>query len=468
MPFRDLKDPDEKRKEILWIAISFIVILGAWLAVVLFFGYQPLAAGMTYDETVLVVGLGLLVVCSVLYLGAKEREQRFLNPRLLGELEEAVARLDERITQLRGLYSTSAELAGSLDIDHISRLVTDSLVHSVGADSSSLVLVDAKTGAAVYERRSHRGAEDGDDESDWMDVLTDDDTSPAGIERKIEALNTLRNLICAPLRLKNGLTGVLGARRADGRPHFTGDDLRLLTTLANMAAKAIESSQLHAELREAYFATVRSLVNSLDARDNYTAAHAERVAELAARIAHEMGVPEKLVRDIEVFGPLHDVGKIGVRDAILLKAGRLTEDERAICQEHCLIGERIISPLKPSPEALSLVRNHHEAWDGSGYPDGLSGEDIPLVARIFQVADCYDALTSDRPYQPAIGQEEALVHFQIQAGKRYDPAVVSALCAVLSRPEPPRPREKEGQPEAEGPARERGRPAYARSHETAR
>ncbi len=446
LPFGAPVDPDDKRKEILWIAISFIVILGCWLAVVLIFGYQPLLSGLTYDELVMVVGLGVLVLCAILYLGAKEREQRHLNRRVVGDLKEAVTRLDERLNQLRRLYSASAELAGALDLDQISQLVTDCLLESIGADSSSLVLVDTRTGEAVYERHAGNGRDDG---PAWYEELTDAKTRAGDLAARIEAWNSRRGLICAPLALQNGLAGVLGAWRGDGRAPFGSDDLRLLTTLANMAAKAIESGQLHAELRESYFATVRSLVHSLDARDNYTATHGRRVAELAARIAERLGVPESLVRDIEVFGPLHDVGKIGVRDAILLKAGRLSDRERAMCQEHCLIGERIIGPLRPSREALALVRNHHEAWDGSGYPDRLAGEEIPLLARILQVADCYDALISDRPYQPAIGREEALVHFQVNAGKRYDPDVVQALCDVLGeRPES----------EAEEPATER-RPA---------
>jgi len=206
--------------------------------------------------------------------------------------------------------------------------------------------------------------------------------------------------------------------------------------VANMASKAIESAQLHVGLRDSYLATVRTLVNSLHARDNYTAAHGQRVARLAIRIAEQMGVPDSIIRDIEVFGPLHDVGKIGIPDAVLLKMGPLGSEERARCQEHCLIGEQIIRPLKPSKAALALVRSHHERWDGRGYPDGLVGEDNPLLARILQVADCYDALISDRPYQGPMSEEETLSHFRMHSGSHYDPAVVDALYAVLTEVQP--------------------------------
>jgi len=434
-PFRDLTDPDEKRKEIVWIAISFIVILATWLAVVLIFGYQPLILGVSYDEAVLLAGLGLLVFCMVLYLGAREREQRYVNRRLLAQLREAVRRLDERLEQLKGLCSTSTELAGSLDIDQISRSVVDSLTNTVRASASSLLLIDGKTGCPVYAQ--HSGSAAGDGEA----VAFDRESPPwsgreafAGdLAAQIEAWNELRSLICAPLRLRNGWMGVLGARRRETEAHFTPDDLRLLTTLANMAAKAIESAHLHAELRESYFATVGTLVNSLDARDNYTAAHSQRVARLAVQIAERMELPEELIRDLEVFGPLHDVGKIGIRDLILLKASALSEEEREACQEHCIIGERIIRPLKPSQQALAMVRSHHESWDGKGYPDGLSGEQIPILARVLQVADCYDAMSTDRPYQPAMSEQEVLAHFHQYSGRRYDPGVVEALSGVVGQ-----------------------------------
>jgi len=402
---------------------------------VLVFGYQPLVLGMNYDEIVLLSGLGLLIFCMVLYLGAREREQRQVNRRLLGQLREAVARLDERLEQLKGLCATSAELAGSLDVDHISRSVVDSLTDTVRASASSLLLLDAKTGQPIYAR--HSRAEGTDSEAPAFGLAAPGGLASEGflqdLEAQIHAWNELRNLICAPLRLSNGLTGVLGACRSEGEAHFTPDDLRLLTTLANMAAKAIESAHLHAELRESYFATVRTLVNSLHARDNYTAAHSQRVATLSGQIAEQMRLPEVLIRDIEVFGPLHDVGKIGIGDAILLKSSPLSEEERGICQEHCIIGERIIRPLKPSQQALAMVRNHHETWDGQGYPDGLSGEQIPVLARVLQVADCYDAMSSDRPYQPAMSEQEVLAHFRQYSGKRYDPAAVDALLAVVGR-----------------------------------
>lgn len=432
--FQDVTDPDEKRKEILWIAIFFIIILAVWLGVVLIWGYQPLVFGMSYDEAVMGIGLGVLIFCAVLYLAGREREQRLLNRRLFRELEETITLLDTRVSQLNGLCSTSAELSGSLDIDRIAVFAVDSLVGNMGADSASLVLLDEETGGPVYARDSHHRFTSTvvgvlDPQEVWPGPIAGNLDHIVNLEEQIRAWNESGSLLCAPLRLKNGLAGVLAAKCEGG---FESEDQNAVTTLANMAAKAMESAQHHAELRESYLSTVRSLIYSLDARDNYTATHGQRVASLALRIGERLGLTEQSLRDIESFGPLHDVGKIGIRDAILLKPSPLTEEERAVCQEHCVIGERIIRPLKPSREALALVRNHHESWDGGGYPDGLTGQETPLLARIVQVADCFDAMVSDRPYRPTISEEEVRAHFIMERGKRYDPMIVDALLAALT------------------------------------
>jgi len=416
------------------MAISFIVILATWLAVVLIFGYPPLIMDMTYDEVVLLTGLGLLVFCTVLYLGAREREQRAANKALVTQLRGAVTSLDQRLEQLNGLCFASAELAGSLDLDHIARAVLESVVTAAEADSSYLFLLEVETGRPVYARSSpsQEGDASLDPEMGWSELLSGEAGDADELLAKVEPWNRQRTVIRAPMRLSSSLVGVLGARRSEGGPKFVGDDLRLLTILANMAGKAIESAQLHAELRESYLATVRSLVNSLHARDDYTASHGERVAALAVRMAEYLGLEESMIRDIEIFGPVHDVGKIGIRDSVLMKPSPLSEAEREVCREHCLIGERILQPLRPSAHALGMVRNHHESWDGRGYPDGISGERIPKLARLLGVADTYDAMISDRPYQAAMSEQEVLAHFRQYAGQKYDPVAVDALCAVAS------------------------------------
>ncbi len=431
--FRDLGDPDEKRREILWMAVGFIIILTVWLGVVLFFGFRPLSMGMTYDELVMSVGLGLLMVCSILYLVGREREQRETNRRLMRELHATVTMLDQRVQQLSGLCTTSTELSGCLDLDYIATSAVDSLVATMGGEAAALVLFDEESGHPVYRRDSstlsgRREIQAPEPASAWPGPLLDGGVRLRDLARQVRVWNESGTLLCGALHLKSGLAGVLSVSR--GRD-FDPDDHHAVTTLANMAAQAIEGAQHHAELRESYLATVRSLVYSLDARDNYTATHGQRVASMAVRMAEHLGLSESQVHDLEVFAPLHDVGKIGIRDAILLKSSPLTEDEWAICREHAVIGERILRPLKPSAETLAMVRHHHESWSGSGYPDGLAGKAIPQLARLVQVADCYDAMVSERPYRPVVSDDEVRAHFVMESGRRYDPEMVEALLAVL-------------------------------------
>jgi len=440
-PFRETLDPDDKRKEILWIALGFVVILSAWLAVVLLFGYRPLISDMNYDEAVLTIGGAVLLVCGLLYLAVREREQRSTNRSLLDQLGTTIADLDERVRQLHGLCSTSAQLIGSFDTTHVSRLIVASL-SQIMEGSASLSLIDARSGLPRWTI-AHPPLQ-GESEDDcsapeaWPVPTLSDDGRIVDLDAQIKAWNQLDHVVAAPIFVRRTLQGVLIVqRRPEDRP-FGPDHLDALETFANMAAKALESSDLYRELRENYLATVRALVYSLDARDNYAAAHGHRVAELAVRMAEHLGLPEQAIHDLEVFAPLHDVGKIGVPDAILLKVAPLTTEEMEACKSHVLIGERIIRPLKPGPDAVAIVRSHHEAWDGSGYPDGLKGEEIPILARLVQVADCYDALISDRPYRSFLSEDEAVAHFRAEAGKTFDPAVVEALSAVLRQGATPR------------------------------
>jgi len=436
-PARDGPDPDERRKEILWTAISFVVILATWLAIVLVFGYRPLALGMSYDEVVLVTGLGLLLFCSVLYLLGKEREHRYTNRRLLDELHSTILQLNQQVRQLDSLCAASAEVPGSLDLHEVCQRLVEALGATLSADRVGVLLIDREAGRAVYVRHQRRGelwheSPPAETENPWPLTSRADEEKPADVAAEISRLNQQSRLACACFPCKNGLVGVAAAERGEGDEAFSSHDRNVLIAVANMGARAVENAQLHADLRENYLATVRSLVLSLDAHDNYAANHSQRVASVSLRIAEQMGLSESARRELEVFVPLHDVGKIGIPDDVLLKQTSLTDKEKELCLQHCLIGDRIVRPLKPDREAIAIIRNHHESWDGSGYPDGLAGEDIPLLARIVKVADCFDALVSDRPYRPPLSEQEALAHLRLHAGIHYDPVVVQALSAALN------------------------------------
>ena len=184
------------------------------------------------------------------------------------------------------------------------------------------------------------------------------------------------------------------------------------------------------ELKESYRATVRALSNAVEARDAYTGKHAERVTAYGIEIARAMQVPIADGGGVEFGFLLHDVGKVAIPDAILYKPDKLTEEERALMAQHPVIGAEIVREIAFLTDAVAIVRSHHERWDGTGYPDRLRGEEIPLAARVFTVADVLDALTTDRPYRPASPMAEAREMIRAERGRQFDPRVVDAFMSI--------------------------------------
>jgi HD-GYP domain-containing protein (c-di-GMP phosphodiesterase class II) len=194
-----------------------------------------------------------------------------------------------------------------------------------------------------------------------------------------------------------------------------------------------ENRRLIAALARGYLDTIRSLAGAIDAKDPYTRGHAERVAALAVDIGTELGLDADALRALEYAGILHDIGKIGIPDAILAKQSPLSEEEMALVRAHPVIGAEIVAGVEFLAAALPAVRSHHERWDGRGYPDRLAGDRIPLLARIVNAADTWDACTSNRPYQAAIAPGDVVSILAGLRGTQLDPRVHDALVAVLRR-----------------------------------
>lgn len=192
-----------------------------------------------------------------------------------------------------------------------------------------------------------------------------------------------------------------------------------------------ETRRLYDSLEHGYLETIVALANSIDSKDSYTRGHSQRVSDLSVEIGREMGLSELELKQLRYGGILHDIGKIGIIDSILCKQSRLTDEEMAVMREHPAIGDQIIKPVSFLEPVRTCVRHHHERWDGTGYPDKLKGEDIPLVARIVACADTFDACTSTRPYQKAMPLEKAVEILENLSGKQLDPAVVTAMRRVL-------------------------------------
>ncbi len=243
--------------------------------------------------------------------------------------------------------------------------------------------------------------------------------------------------LVVPLAVGEKTLGVLGVinKTADGgRPKavaFTPADESLLTTLAGQVAIAIENARLYEDVRDLSIATIRSLATAIDARDPYTKGHSDQVAGLSVLLAREMGWNSADLEMLEFAALLHDVGKIGVPDAILRKTEPLTPDEWNHIRLHPYHSAQMVKPVEPLQRIIPWVYHHQEKWDGTGYPDGLKGENIPLAARIIAVADAFNAMTTDRPYRKARSREEAVEEVRRCAGTQFDPQVVEVFVPLL-------------------------------------
>jgi HD-GYP domain-containing protein (c-di-GMP phosphodiesterase class II)/CHASE2 domain-containing sensor protein len=241
--------------------------------------------------------------------------------------------------------------------------------------------------------------------------------------------------VYVPLHAEQVAVGVLVVERDDPRD-LDEVELRTIATVGAQLALAVENLRLLEGLRATFDASVAAIASAIEARDGYTEAHCRRLAAFSARMAERLGLPEQEVEAVRLGALLHDVGKIGIRDHVLLKPGRFTDDERREMQRHPDIGHRIIERIDGfHPTTLACVRHHHEWWNGTGYPDRLAGEAIPLGARIVAVVDVWDALSTVRPYKGALPQGDVLRHLEKGKGLQFDPGLVDLFLVVLREAE---------------------------------
>jgi HD-GYP domain-containing protein (c-di-GMP phosphodiesterase class II) len=237
----------------------------------------------------------------------------------------------------------------------------------------------------------------------------------------------IRSVMCAPMRTTDTILGVLYVDSQMAR-EFNEAELELLAAVGNQAGIALHRARLMEEVEKLFFDVMKAIASLIDAKDGYTHKHSERVAQFGVRLARHLGFDADSRAVVELSGLLHDVGKIGVPDAILNKPGKLTDEEFKQMRLHPVHGARILSQIQSEKvvNILPGVKYHHERWDGKGYPDGLKGEEIPLLGRVLGVADFLDALTSDRSYRKGLTLEQALNMVKDLEGQAFDPAVVKA------------------------------------------
>ncbi len=238
------------------------------------------------------------------------------------------------------------------------------------------------------------------------------------------------SLISSPLKSSGKILGVVSVYFPSPRT-FSQEEIEFFGIVTCFVSIIISNYRLQEELYRYHKETMASLILELESKDPYLKGHSERVAELSEKIAREMGRTPQEIKIIKEMAVLHDLGKIILDSSIMHKPGPLNPEEWAIMKQHPLLGERIISPIKAMESGRVLIRYHHERIDGAGYPDGLKGENIPLLAKIVAVADAYDAMTSPRPYRGAYSSEKAIEELKRNAGKQFDEEVVKAAIRVI-------------------------------------
>lgn len=342
------------------------------------------------------------------------------------------------------LLKLSFLINSTLDTGEVRDRATEAAKHLLNVEAASLLLVERNTGELFFEvalgekgnKLKEVRLKSGQGIAGWVAekgeslIIPDVYKDPRffkGVDNKTDFIT--RNMICVPVKSKNEILGVLQAiNKIDGE--FSEDDLEWALILSNQIAGAIENANLYEELKDTFIGTVMSLAESLDKRDAYTGGHTRRVRDYCLAIGTRLGLSQKELETLKLSAILHDIGKIGVRDNVLLKNGKLDAEEYASMKQHPRYGAEILSHIKSLSGAIEGVKSHHENYDGSGYPEKLQGEDIPLLGRIILVADSFDAMTSDRSYRKALSFETAFAELEKFSGIQFDPAVVETFMAA--------------------------------------
>lgn len=363
---------------------------------------------------------------------------------LAGQLEERNAKLQGAIKSISALNRVGVALSSELDIDKLVTLLINISVKGLRAEVGHIMLVDNKSGRLVMKAWTGMGE---DFDPTWTVAPGESvsglvaKTGKAMLVTKVDghgAIKTVsrygftrRTVISAPIRIKNRTLGVIELTNKRGEEAFTDEDLDMMQSIANQAAVAIENANLYMEVQKSYFDTIKALVQAVEEKDKYTRGHSERVTTFSVKIAASMGLDEKQLENIRYGGVLHDIGKIGINVNIIQKPGKLTKEEYSLIKHHPLIGERIIGPIEFLAGVLPIISQHHERYDGSGYPLGLNGSSMVVEARILGVADAYDAMITARPYRNPLPRSEAIAELRRCSGTQFDPIVVEHFLAIL-------------------------------------
>lgn len=365
----------------------------------------------------------------------------FTQEELLNAVDRAITRSrlqkeNIRLKALIPLFEISKLLISEVDLAHLFKIITEVLVKEFSVERVSLMLVDEVSGSLMI-RASHGLPQDlslraqrkpGEGVSGLVLKHRKPLIITKGKHPDQEVMDALNmddmplSSMSVPLLGRDKQLGVLNVSKFSD-PTFTTSDLQIVSVLASQVVAAMENASLYEGLRESYFRTVQALVAAVEAKDPYTRWHSTNVAKYAVAIGRDLGLSPSQLEEIHIAAILHDVGKIGISERIISKPDRLSREEFDIMKDHPAHGMRILEPIGFSRAISNAIYQHHERFDGKGYPQGIGGENISLAARILSVADTVDAMISERPYRGTISTEAVLRELDKEAGLQFDPEV---------------------------------------------
>jgi len=374
---------------------------------------------------------------------AKLNSLEMLRERLAVDFElkaesEAAQRRNQRLLTL---IDTIGEEAGTLDRRKLLQIALEKAAVLVDAERSSIFLVNPGTDDMAFQI-AYQSPEEQPKAADSKPSARGNLQEPESVAGRLFS----RSAITVPITLQPGESEQDDAPRNLGglmalnpnRGSFNKEDVQLLHILAKQTSSFLQVAEVFESTEDLFLDAIKALVTAIDAKDPYTQGHSHRMSEYAVLIAQELGLGAAQINDIRIGSLLHDVGKIGIPDAILKKAGMLTADEWVVIKSHPQVGWNILHEVTLLEPVLPGILEHHEKLDGSGYPHGLRGEQISLMGRIVTVADVFDAMTSDRPYRPALSVVEVLAYLRQEANQLFDKNCVQALHTIINRNNPQR------------------------------
>jgi len=391
-----------------------------------------------------------------------ERQERAENLSIKNqELETEVARNREdlvvrnkelrfQVFSLETLMGLTHQLNSSLDLEGLLSTMILSVVGQLRVNSACLFLTDERENPKRLDAMTFKGVKEDlvrsihfeyEDEflravlpvagEEGRPVRLGDLSEDPSLERCVGPLYAAGFTLVCPVMMKQKLTALLAVGEKVSGQEFQSTDLEMVKALSESAGIAIENARLFKDLQETYLATVRVLVSTIEAKDPYTHGHTERVAQYSVGIAKEMDFTQDEIQTIQLGAFLHDIGKLHTSDSILHKPGALTDEEWRMVKAHPVRGAQMLQGVKFLEKATDLVRHHHERVDGKGYPDGLRGDEITIGAKIVNVADAFDAMTTERPYRQGLTMEQAVAQLEDKAGTQFAKEIVEVMVKAL-------------------------------------